>query len=602
MKAIPDSVRVINIAGEPLHNHLVQQLYEQTNVRRVFNAYGPSEDTTYSTYAHIREGDDETPPIGRPITNTQAYVLDRDFSPVPIGGAGELYLGGAGLARGYLGRPDLTAERFVPNPFAGYGERLYRTGDLARWRPDGQLEYLGRIDHQVKVRGFRIELGEIEAALRTQASVHDAVVLAREEGPWDKRLVAYVVGVDQAAPSANALREHLKRILPDYMLPAAFVLLEALPLTPNGKIDRRALLPLQQQLGEVSAYVAPRTPVEEAVAQIWAQVLRVERVGVHDDFFELGGHSLAAVRVIARMQRELSRDLSLSELFRHSTIDALREQLHDSKGGSVGPRSVLLKPGAGRKPLYFVHPPSGSLYCYRQLIRNLRYDGPLYGLEGAENPGPDALASSIQDMALIYADAISELQTEGTIDLAGWSLGGLIAYELAQQLVMRARDVGMLYLLDTAMPGPVAKPVEVTEALLAREFMLGVVLTHADDTYRRLERIQSIPYQGFKDLVRRSLDEGLLQGIGASEDLTTLSLRFETFKKSVLISLAYDPAPYKGVVTLVQPHQGSSTECNDRAARLKNLVHGSLTVKKAPGNHYTMLTEPHVIELSRLLE
>jgi acyl carrier protein len=234
---------------------------------------------------------------------------------------GELYLGGGGLARGYAKRAGLTAERFIADPF-GSGKRLYRTGDLARWRADGELEYLGRVDHQVKVRGYRIELGEIEAALRGDAGVKDCVVVAREEAPGDKRLVAYVVGEGETAPDSNALRAQLKKSLPEYMVPSAYVVVEALPLTPNGKVDRRAL-PAPEGRPEVTAYEAPRTPIEEAVAAIWCEVLKLDRVGVHDNFFELGGHSLLATRVIARLREALEVELPMQMIFQATTVRSL---------------------------------------------------------------------------------------------------------------------------------------------------------------------------------------------------------------------------------------------------------------------------------------
>ncbi|HEX9936043.1 MAG TPA: amino acid adenylation domain-containing protein, partial [Longimicrobium sp.] len=292
---IPSGVRTVNLAGEPLRAELVDALYTRGGIERVYDLYGPSEDTTYSTWTLRRAGGPAT--IGRPISNTRAYVLGAAQLPLPAGVPGELYLGGRGLARGYLGRPGLTAERFVPDPFSGEpGARLYRTGDRARWRADGTLEYLGRLDHQVKVRGFRIELGEVEAALRRNPGVADCVVLAREDAPGDRRLVAYVVG----GVETDALRAQLRRSLPEHMVPSAFVSLDHLPLTPNGKLDRKAL-PAPELASAGERHVAPRTPVEEVLAGIWCEVLRRDRVGVTENFFELGGHSLLATRAVSRI-------------------------------------------------------------------------------------------------------------------------------------------------------------------------------------------------------------------------------------------------------------------------------------------------------------
>src|ERR687896_1563261 len=318
-KGVPISVRVVNLAGEPLQNTLVQQIYQQETIQRVFNLYGPSEDTTYSTFALVSKGSSKAPSIGSPLANTQVYLLDRHLHPVPIGVPGELYIGGAGLARGYLHRPELTPEKFLPHPFSERpGERLYRTGDLARYLPDGNLEFLGRIDQQVKVRGFRIELGEIEACLGGHPGVEDVVVLAREDQPGEKRLVGYVVG---ARVEPEALRGYLQGKLPPYMVPSAFVVLEALPLTPNGKVDRKAL-PAPEWGGAEGAYEAPGTPTEELLAGIWAEVLRVERVGRQDNFFALGGDSILSLQIISRA-RQAGLQLTPRQLFQHQSIAEL---------------------------------------------------------------------------------------------------------------------------------------------------------------------------------------------------------------------------------------------------------------------------------------
>jgi amino acid adenylation domain-containing protein len=325
-RGIPRSVRTVNLAGEPLQPALVDQLYALEGIERVFDLYGPSEDTTYSTYALRRRRGPAT--IGRPIANTQVYVLDQQFNAVPVGIPGELYIGGVGLARGYWNRPELTAEKFLPNPFGiEPGSRLYRTGDLTRYRPDGTLEFLGRRDHQIKLRGFRIELGEIEAHLLQRPDVREAVVLVREDRPGEKRLVAYAVPYREPVPVCGELRRFLAERLPEYMVPAAFVILPALPLTPNGKVNRRALPVPDLDAQRERAYVAPRTPAEEIVAGIWAEVLGLERVGVQDNFFDLGGHSLLLAKVWSRLQSRVQCELSMIDLFRYSTVDALAEYI-----------------------------------------------------------------------------------------------------------------------------------------------------------------------------------------------------------------------------------------------------------------------------------
>ncbi|HYO14120.1 MAG TPA: amino acid adenylation domain-containing protein, partial [Thermoanaerobaculia bacterium] len=350
---LPESVRVVNLAGESLPGELVRQLYDQPGVREVWNLYGPSEDTTYSTWAKIGRELPREPVIGRPVAGSRAYVLDAGLEPLPAGVPGELYLGGAGLARGYLGRPELTAERFVPDPYAGVlgeiGARLYRTGDLVRWLPDGTLDFLGRIDHQVKIRGFRIELGEIEAALSRHPQVGECAVLVREAAAGDRRLVAYLAPKDGAAPAPRELRGFLAMRLPDSMLPAAFVTLPALPLTPNGKVDRRALARLPFEAGvETGAGAAPRTPAEEVLAGIWCDLLGVPAVGVHDDFFAMGGHSLLATRMLGRARDAFGVSLPLAAALRHPTIAGLAALLEARRDGDPTPPVV---PVSRKEPL-----------------------------------------------------------------------------------------------------------------------------------------------------------------------------------------------------------------------------------------------------------
>jgi amino acid adenylation domain-containing protein len=319
LKAIPSGVQVINLAGEPLRQDLVEQLYALGTVKKVYDLYGPTEDTVYSTCALRQPGGRAT--IGRPLANKQVYILDEQMEPVPVGVAGQLYIGGDGLARGYLHRAELTAERFIESP---WGDRVYRTGDLARYQWDGNIEFIGRADHQVKIRGFRIELGEIEAQLRQHGQVREAVVVAREEA-GEKRLVGYVAG--EAPLNINDLKEHLKKRLPDYMVPAAIVVLEKLPLTPNGKVDRKALPAPDPGVLTGDDFIPPRTQTERILAEIWCKLLNLPRVGVHDNYFRVGGHSLLAIRVVSRIREAFQIDLSLNSIFEAPTVSELAEMI-----------------------------------------------------------------------------------------------------------------------------------------------------------------------------------------------------------------------------------------------------------------------------------
>ncbi|MEA2693435.1 MAG: hypothetical protein QOJ16_2822, partial [Acidobacteriota bacterium] len=365
--ALPSGVRTVNLAGEALQRELVEEIYRQPGVGEVRNLYGPSEDTTYSTWTVVPAGSEGQPAIGRPLAGTRVYLLDARFEPAPLGVPGELYLAGAGLARGYLGRPELTAERFLPDPFSRPGgERLYRTGDLARYRLDGDLEYLGRIDHQVKVRGFRIELGEIESALAHHPEVAAAAVLVREEAAGDRGLVAYVAPREPASALASGhsalaarLRSDLRKQLPDYMIPGRFAFLPRLPLTPNGKVDRKALaaIPLDgtgAESGAGAGFVPPRTPAEELVAGIWAQLLGLPRVGAEDNFFDLGGHSLLATRLAARLHQTFGVTLPLRRLFEAPTVAAQAVQVEAARTALAVPvPPIVPAPRDSALPLSF---------------------------------------------------------------------------------------------------------------------------------------------------------------------------------------------------------------------------------------------------------
>ncbi|MBV8200961.1 MAG: amino acid adenylation domain-containing protein, partial [Acidobacteria bacterium] len=362
---VPATVTTVNLAGEPLKRSLTDKIHaDLPGVRRIYNLYGPSEDTTYSTFVRVggtvmgatAADAGREPTIGRPIAGTRAHVLDRRMQPLPAGVPGELCLGGGGLARGYLARPELTAQSFVPDPFGAAGERLYRTGDLVRHLGDGELEFLGRIDHQVKLRGFRIELGEIETALLAHPRVREAVTVAREDIPGRRRLVAYCVlaAGAEAPPSTAALAADLRQRLPDYMVPEAWVLLDALPLTANGKVDRRALPApeLRRPAGddEHAAFAAPRNPIEELVAGIWSEVLGVEPIGIHDRFFDLGGHSLLATQVISRLRHALGIEVPLRALFEAPVLADLAARVAAASAAAAGGGPAAGAPPIARQP------------------------------------------------------------------------------------------------------------------------------------------------------------------------------------------------------------------------------------------------------------
>jgi amino acid adenylation domain-containing protein len=340
---LPASVASVNLAGERLSGKLVSELYRQPQVKVVRNLYGPSEDTTYSTCGVMEPG--REPDIGRPVANKQVYILGRELELVPVGAIGEIYIGGRGLSRGYLKRPELTAERFVPHPYgASGGERLYRTGDLGRYRRDGRIEYVGRRDHQVKIRGYRIELGEIEAVLTQHPAIRDSVVVASGDGAA-RRLVAYLISDEKQKPTVSDLRRFLSEKLPDYMVPSVFALLDEMPITPNGKADRNALPePEQLRIQPEDSYETPRNTVEETLVEMWAEALGIERVGIHDNFFDLGGHSLLVTQLNSRVKERFQIEIALRSMFESPTVATLAQLIEQCQAQPKNESVPKLKP------------------------------------------------------------------------------------------------------------------------------------------------------------------------------------------------------------------------------------------------------------------
>jgi len=437
--------------GEALPLELAQQLLPAA--ASLWNMYGPTETTIWSTVCKI-EPEDKVVTIGRPIANTQLYILDAQLQLVPIGVPGELYIGGDGLARGFLNRPELTAERFISHPFSNEpGARLYKTSDLARYRADGTIEHLGRLDFQVKLRGFRIELGEIEAVLSQHPAVRQAVVVAREDVPGDKRLVAYVVLQKEQVATVNDLKSHVMKQVPAYMVPSALVLLETLPLTPNGKVDRRALpAPEPSRSTAEDSYVAATLPVQQQLVQIWEDLLGVRSIGIKDDFFDLGGNSLLAVRLFDRIAQACGKKLPLSSLFAGASIEHLAMALQgETKTDSRAPL-VVVQAGGSRRPFFFLHGQweDGALYSL-ELARALGPDQPFYLLEPYKFEGL-AVPPTFEAIAAAHIEALRSVQPEGPYLLGGWCNGAIWAYEMARQLHAQGQAVDLLLLMDPDPP------------------------------------------------------------------------------------------------------------------------------------------------------
>jgi thioesterase domain-containing protein/acyl carrier protein len=446
-------LRIWVTSGEALSPTLLQRFQESIPQGILLNLYGSSEVSADSTWYDTSK-DKSLPlvPIGRPIANTQVYILDAHLQPVPIGVSGELHIGGAGLARGYLNRPDLTSEKFIRNPFSNEpGERLYRTGDLARYRPDGNIEFLGRKDHQVKIRGFRIELGEIEATLSQHPGVRQNVIIAREDTPNEKRLVAYVVPNEGQSLTVGDLRIFLRSKLPDYMVPSLFVMLETLPLTPNGKVNRRALpVPDTAHPELEESFITPRDTLELQLVMVWEEVLDIQSVSVRDNFFDLGGHSLLSVRLLARIKEEFGTELPLATLFQAPTVEQLAGVLRQSQTGWQAPRSslVAIQPGGSKPPFFCVPGNLGNVFVdLGGFAQHLGPDQPFYGLQdGVQNP------ARIEALAAHYIDEIRTVQPEGPYLLGGVCSGGVVAFEMAQQLQAQDQKIALLALVEPSPP------------------------------------------------------------------------------------------------------------------------------------------------------
>ncbi len=606
---IPPSVRTVNLAGEPLSTSLVRQIYETRTVRDVYDLYGPTEDTTYSTFTRR---DTEKATIGRPISNTQAYILDSNLQPVPVGIPGELYLGGDGLARGYLNQPELTAERFIKNPFSTSSEdRLYKTGDLARFLNSGEIEYLGRIDNQVKIRGFRLELGEIEAVLGTHPAVAQCAVVAREDQPGEKRLAAYFKKNQGQGTSVADLREHVAHHLPDFMIPSAFIELADIPLTPNGKIDRKALpAPSFKNLGIKNKFIPHRDDLEARLVSIWEEILGIQPISIEDNFFELGGHSLKAIRMFAEIEDAFGKNIPLATLFEAGTIEKLASIIR--KEGWAAPESSLvpIQPKGSRAPLFCIHAKGGNVLFYRDLAKYLGEDQPFYGLQARRLAGRQIGHATVEEMAAAYIKEIRTVQANGPYYLGGSSFGGLVAFEMAQQLQRHGHTVALLALLDTGTPD-YPKLLPSTTVVRSRAYRLIRRIQHQKDSLMAFS-LREIPghVRGklgkIKLKYRRKLRDGYMKAvrraytvIKGANSIPTNYLQIEDLIQKA--GKIYSPAVYHGNVTLFRAAIQPLGIHPDPTLGWDRFVDGRLELIEVPGHHGSIIAEPYVCDLAEKL-
>ncbi len=612
MGPLPTSVVSFALAGEALDTALVRRLYALPGVQRVYDLYGPTETTTYSTAALRRP--DPTATIGRPIANTTIHLLDEMLQPVPPGEKGEIYIGGAGVARGYLHRPDLTAQKFIADPFSAEpGARLYRTGDLGRRRPNGELEYLGRIDHQVKIHGFRIEPGEIEAVLRGHPGVGEAVVLAREDQPGDRRLVAYIVPLREAnagpaGPNETRLLHELRDIihdsLPHYMVPGAFVFLERLPLTPNGKLDRAALPRPSRLRPSDTACVAPTTPVEMTLCRLWSQALDVPSVGMDDDFLQLGGDSLLAVKLVLAVEKEFALKLAPGTILQAPTVAKFAGLIEKRAPSAASGAIVELQAGSRQPALFLVHGVGGGmLWGYTNLARNLAPDQPVYTFQVTE-PRPEG--ESIVQLARRYVRELKGFQPEGPYCLGGFCFGGNLAFEMAGQLEAEGASVGLVLLFNSTPPNSEYENPRWSPGLAGR-FLINVGrwmgrfgAWDINNQRRFLAWKSRTLWQHAVRIVRR--DAALSSAMDRQTEINLADVRAEDrplWNAHLEARRSHNHRPFGGRVALLRTSTHQFLCSFDAAFGWGAYAPAGVTVRIVPGLHQSMLQEPHVQVIGR---
>jgi amino acid adenylation domain-containing protein len=589
------SLRLVICIGEALSAELQERFFAVLPETELHNLYGPTEAAVAVTHWRCQRGwGERIVPIGYPVANTQIYILDRAMQPVPIGVAGELYIGGVQLARGYLGRPDLTARTFVRNPF-GDG-RLYKTGDIARYRENGAIEFLGRVDHQVKLHGQRIELGEIETVLKKHEAVGDCVVVMRQGSEEaDKRLVAYMVA---NGLSSQELRQHALKMLPDYMVPSAMVFLKKLPLTVNGKLDRRALPePIALQGEEQS--VPPRDSLEAQLLAIWEKALQLHPISITDNFFQLGGNSFLAVRVFVEIEQILGKRLPLATLFETPTVETLAERVRQVTRPEDWRPLVAIQLQGTRPPLFAIHGRDGNVLIFRKFSQMLGKDQPFYGLQAQGLDGSPITRGSVESTAAYYLEQIREVQPVGPYLLGGYSFGGLVAFEIARQLRAAGEEIALLSLWETHNPARAPRVrswIQIVHQAIRRGITLDrVVQFLAGRTDGMLLDKLTRWNENFHKLKSGRAAKG---GGQLSPELINLHVQMAHERAS----LYYRPLPYSGKVTLFRTLDQNSVYTADEDLGWSAVAQGGVDIHYVPGVHLTIFSEENVSVLAQKVE
>jgi amino acid adenylation domain-containing protein/non-ribosomal peptide synthase protein (TIGR01720 family) len=566
--AAVNGIRQVFVGGDQVPVDLLQEMAQVFPYAQLVVGYGPTEGTIICTAYHVaKEQPAKRPPLGKPLANMKVRLYDQQGQLVPVGVIGEIYLGGRGVARGYLDRAELTAEKFVNID----GEPFYRTGDLARYLEDGNLEFAGRIDQQVKIRGYRVEIEEIETVLSEHSDIRECVVIARANGAGDKQLVAYIVpALVNDDFSSSKLKSHLQHYLPDYMVPSTFVVLGRLPLTANGKVDRRALPAPTSEHNAGRTFVAPRNPTEVRLKKILEALLNVRPIGITDNFFDLGGNSLLTLTLVGQIQAEFAVELPLAAVMTDGTIKGLAQLILENKKEEEWSPLVPIKPSGSKLPFYCVHAGGGNVVGFYDLAQQFAEDQPFYGLQAAGLVEGQEPLSRIEDMAALYIEAIRKQQPEGPYLIGGYSSGGIIAFEMAQQLQRNGQEVGIVALLDSFRMTAEREQVDKDDANLISLFVrtLGRILP-----VEELRKVESGKQVGYA--LQRGREENLIRSFVDERKLVSTYHVLKALKQA---THDYKPQVYPGSITLFRPVE-TKVEIQrniDRLSKIATLTAGVL--------------------------
>jgi amino acid adenylation domain-containing protein len=604
-KKYPTALKEIFSTAEALQiTPAIRNLFSQLPACKLQNQYGPTE--THVVTAHKfnepPQNWPELPTIGTPVANTQIYILDANFQPTPIGVPGDLYIGGENLARGYLHQPNLTAEKFIPNPFCSLpGARLYKTGDLARYLAAGSIEFLGRKDFQVKIRGFRVELGEVETIINQIEGIKSVAVAAKGDSYATLRLVAYLVKDENFDLSTEEIRQYIATHLPDYMIPEFFMDLTTMPLTPTGKVDRQSLPePVETRPGVQMAYVPPQSPMEQKLAEIWAEVLEIDQVGINDNFFEIGGHSLKAAFIMMKIESEFGKRLPLVTLFKSPTIAGL-SQVIPKQVDLISWEPLIPIKATGSKPPFFIVPGvGGNVIGYYDLAENMAGDQPVYGLQSRGLDGKTPPLSSIEEMAAVYILDIQRQFPEGPYFIGGHSFGGWVAYEMACQLHHAGHVVGLVGMIDTGASSLIflsrtKKLIIKVRSLIQRVVYHSSILLFSSLEEKRLH-FQNMQRRYWK---RRKYRQDSRQVLNANTQNHPLPPHLQKVKDvNYAVAQLYKLKSYPGKVTVFKAAEQSVGSMQDPLYGWQHYALGGVAVFEVPGNHVTLVDEPNAKTLA----